>query len=113
MFKVAIIGGEGTNDYEFFAQKCIYFLQNKAKEGRIIICTTGDAFVEKFSKQYRISTEQYIANWRKYGRDALKARNEEMLSSCEAVISFNDGLKDTQMITKKAIEKGLPCRKVK
>ena len=49
-------------------------------------------------------------HWKTHGKEALRFRNEEMLSDCDAIISFDDGIKDTKMIAKMAIDKGLPHR---
>lgn len=112
MFKVAIIGGEGMGDYPRFKERCIHFLKEKAKGG-IMVYTTGDEFVEAFTERYRIDSRKFSADFQTYGRDALKVRNEEMLQDCDAVICFNDGIKDTKMILKMASEMGLPTRFVK
>lgn len=112
MFRVAIVGGEGMGDYPRFKEKCIKILSNKAKEGGIVIYTTGDRFVEAFAERYRIDTRTFYTDFKKYGKDALKVRNEEMLSDCDAVIGFDDGLKDTKMIIKMATDLNLPLRKL-
>lgn len=40
----------------------------------------------------------------------MNVRNEKLLSECNAVIYFNDGLKDSQDIYYLALEKGIPSR---
>lgn len=110
MFKVVIVGGEHTHDYARFKKKCIECLKNKAKEGRIIIYTTGDRFVDAFSERYGIDTRFFPCDFKHYGKDALKYRAEAVLEDADAVIAFNDGQKDSQMIAKMAAEKGLPLR---
>lgn len=110
MFKVVIIGGEERADYEFFQYKCAFFLKEKAKAGSIMIYSTGNRLVDQFASKYGITVQTFNTDWRKWGKNALKARNEEMLSDCDAVIIFNDKLKDTLMIKKMAAEKGLPIR---
>lgn len=111
MFKVAIVGGEGMSDYDKFCNKCKTFLKNKAKEG-ITIYTTGNDFVYSFARRYGIVTQFFITDWATYGRDALKKRNEKMLDNCDALIVFEDGIKDTRMIYNLAMQKGIPCRRV-
>jgi hypothetical protein len=110
MFKVVIVGGEHTHDYARFKKKCIECLKNKAKEGGIIIYTTGDRFVDAFSERYGIDTRFFPCDFKHYGKDALKYRAEAILEDADAVIAFNDGQKDSQMIAKMAAEKGLPLR---
>lgn len=112
MFKVAIIGGEGSKDYTKFKEKCIYYLKNRTKEG-IMIYTIGDKFVDAFAERYHITTRFFPCDFKTFGKEALKVRAEEMLKECDAVIAFKDGLKSTQMITKMAVEQGLPLRNVK
>lgn len=110
MFKVAIVGGETMGDYPFFEKKCVACLKNKAKTEGITIYTTGDAFVSYFAEKFGISTRTFYTDWRTYGKDALKYRNEELLADCNAIITFDDGIKDTKMIAKMASEKNLPSR---
>ena len=113
MFKVIIIGGESTRDYEHFKKKCIECLRNKAKEGGIMIYTTGDKFVEAFTERYGINMRFFPCDFKKYGKDALKFRAMEMLEDADAVICFNDGQKSSQIIAKMAAEKGLPLRNIR
>ena len=58
MFKVAIIGGENLGNYKLFAEKCVYFLKNKTKNG-ITILSTGDKYVNVFAKATNIDVKQY------------------------------------------------------
>ena len=111
MFRVAIIGGETATEFNIFKQKCIFYLKNKAKEGGgITILTTGDEYVDKFAKQFNIDTQFFISNWKLYGKNALKKRNEELLEKCDALIYFNDGIKDNKMIYDLAQKFGLSTR---
>lgn len=88
MFKVIIVGGEDTNDYKFFAKKCIFYLKNKAKEG-ITILSTGDSYVNAFAKACNIDIKTYDAEWGIYGNNALKMRTRKMIEECDAVIIFD------------------------
>lgn len=110
MFKVAIVGGENMGNYPFFEAKCVNCLKDKAKTVGVTLYTTGDAFVSKFAEKFGLSTRTFYTDWKTYGKEALKYRNEQMLSDCDAIISFDDGIKDTKMITKMAVDKGLPHR---
>jgi len=114
MFKVAIIGGDGFEDYELFEQKCIKYLRKKGQEGcGIMVYTTGEKCNDKFSYRFGIDIRYFICNWKRDGNDALKFRNEEMLSDVDAVIAFDDGLKDTQFFLEMAKAKKIPYRFVK
>lgn len=111
MFRVAIVGGENATEFNIFKQKCIFYLKNKAKEkGGITILTTGDEYVDKFAKLYNIDTQFFITNWKLYGKNALKKRNAEMLEKCDALIYFNDGIKDHQVIYELAQKSGINTR---
>lgn len=112
MFKVAIIGGEYTGNYSGFKKVCIKCLENKVKTGRIMIYTIGDKFVEAFAERFGISTHFFGADFKSHGKDALKIRAENMLKDCDAVISFDTNIKDIELITKMAVSKGLPIRKI-
>ena len=113
MFKVAIVGGENTGNYEFFKEKCIFFLRNKAKSGGgITIYTTGDEYVNKFSARYGIDVRTFYTDWNKNGKNALKERNEKLLDTCDAMILFDNEIKSDQILFSIDKEKGIPCRKV-
>lgn len=113
MFKVVIVGGEGTKDYPRFKKKCIECLRNKVKEDRVMIYTTGDKYVEAFSERYGIDTRFFPCDFKKYGKDALLMRAMDIVADADAAIIFNDGQKDSQIIAKLAAEKGLPMRNIK
>lgn len=114
MFNVAIVGGEGMGNYPFFETKCINILRNKAKSGEgITLFTTGDEFVTKFATKFGITVHTFYTEWNKYGKNALKMRNEALLTNCNAIISFDDAIKDTQILTKMAIDKGIQNRFIK
>ena len=108
MFKVVIVGGKDTGKYALFEKRCIHYLEKKASEG-IMIYTTGDEYVERFSKRFRIDIRYFLCNFKKK-KDALDARNEEMLADADAVIAFDNGMADVRMIIDKATEKNIPLR---
>lgn len=113
MFNVAIIGGEDTGNYEFFKDKCIFFLKNKAKSGEgITIYTTGDSYIEKFCARYGIDTRTFYTKWKEYGKMALKTRNDELLKECNALIYFDNGIKDQEVLFNMAKKNSIPVRKI-
>jgi hypothetical protein len=112
MFKVAIVGGESTGNYDLFKDKCIHLLRNKAKSGGITIYTTGDEYVNRFSNRYGIDVRIFYTDWGRNGKNALKERNEKILESCDAFILFDNGIKSDQILYSMAKDKGLPCRKI-
>ena len=110
MFHVAIIGLNKVKDFELFRERCIYFLRNKAKEGITIFTTEEHPFVVRFASMYGINTKIFYAEWNKYGKDAKKYRNQEMLRNTDGVISFNDGTTDCEMLKRLATELGVGVR---
>ena len=111
MFKVAIIGGEKTNDYPKFKKKCIQCLKNKVKEDSIMIYTIGDRFVDAFSERYSIPTRFFPCDFKTFGKDALKVRAEYLMEDVDALIAFNyKNNKDASYFVNLANEKGIPVR---
>lgn len=109
MFKVVIIGGESTKNYNFFEKKCIQCLKNKVKTDTVMIYTIGDKYVERFSTRFSIDVRIFYSKFKRK-TSVLNKRNEEMMSDANALIAFNDKLKNTSMIIEKAKEKNLPIR---
>lgn len=112
MFRVAIVGGEGFGDYPTFERKCINIVKDKAKTEGLLILSTGDEFVERFAQKFGVNVQLFYCDWKTNKKNALKVRNERMLSNCDAIIMFNDRLKDTMMIYNMAVEMNLPNRKI-
>lgn len=112
MFRVAIVGGKDTDDYENFKAKCINLLRNKAKEG-IYILSTGDDFVDEFATRYKIDVQNFYADFAKFANLALKKRNELLLEKCDALIAFLPERNDIRHIIEMATERHIPIRRVK
>jgi hypothetical protein len=112
MFKVAIIGGEKRGDYKFFAEKCVFFLKNKTKDG-IRILTTGDTYVDIFSITANIDKQVYYCDWKANGKETLKVRNNKIINDADAFIIFEDGTKDTNFFIEMAKTSGKPLRVIK
>ena len=111
MFNVIVIGGEDSGNYEYFRSKMIYYLKNKAKSGEgITIFTTGDDFVDSFAKRYGIDVKFFVTNWKDYGKDALKHRNEEMIKNANAIIFFQNNKKDFQILYDLAVKHNIVGR---
>lgn len=109
MFKVVIVGGESTKDYDFFEKKCIQCLKNKVKTDTVMIYSIGDSYVERFSKRFGIDVRFFVSKFKRK-TSALNRRNEEMLADADALIAFNDKLKTTSTIIEKSNEKKIPSR---
>ena len=112
MFKVAIIGGENRGDYRFFAEKCVFFLKNKVKEG-IRILSIGDKYVDIFSVTANIDKQVYYCDWKANVKDSLKVRNDKIINDADAIIVFEDGTRDTNFFIEMAKKSGKPFRMIK
>lgn len=113
MFKVIIAGGEKTNNFTLFKEKCIYYLREKGRSGEgITIYTIGDEFVKDFAAKYGISLQYFFADWKKNGKNALAIRNEDMLSKANALIAFNDESSEMEHLIHQAKNANLPVRVV-
>ena len=111
MFNVGIIGAESFEDYNFCQEKCIKCLKKKADSGEsITIFSTGDSFVDQFSKRFHINVKNFYTDWKTYGKMALKKRNYELIEDCHAFIFFDNGSNDISFLKKMAKEKELPIR---
>lgn len=111
MFNVIIIGAEDTQNYNFFKTKTIKILSNKAKNHeRIRILTTGDSYVEEFTKRYGIETIFFKTDWLSFGKEALKYRNEEIIKAADAIIFFQNNKKDSQMLFNESKKNGIIYR---
>lgn len=111
MFNVIIIGAEDTEDYQFFKEKTIALLKNKANSGEhIVIYTTGDEFVDVFTSRFGIDKRVFYCDWQKYGKDALKYRNEEILKDANAIIFFQNNKRDSKILFDFAVSKNIPAR---
>ena len=114
MFNVIIIGGEKTNNYSLFKEKCIFYLKDKAKSGDgITILSTGDKFVDLFANKYGIVVQYFMPNWKVDGKMALSVRNNKMLNKANAVIAFDDGSKDMEILLSECKNKNIPLRIIK
>ena len=111
MFKVGIVGAEKTGTYDKFEEKCIFYLREKAEEG-LSFFTFGDEYVHKFAFKYRINVQDFKPLFRNYDNpvEALKKRNEELLSSCDALIIFSSTYKEYQILANMAAKRGIPYR---
>lgn len=112
MFNVIIIGGEDTLDYNFFQERCIYYLRKKAESGEgITIFTTGDDFVETFATRFHINTKTFRCDWKLNGSNAIKVRNDAIIENANAIIYFDNGKKDCECLYNRCT-KLIPSRKI-
>ena len=110
MFNVAIIGLSAIGSYEQLRDRCIYLLKNRVKEGLTIYATEENPLLTRFSTEYRIAIQYFYTDWRAYGKKALRERNKQLLATCNGIIWFNDGLKDTDYLCQMAKSIGTPIK---
>ena len=111
-YKVIIAGGRHFNDYELLKEKCDYYLQNKIREGRVVIvsghATGADSLGERYAQERGLECEQYPADRKTHGRAAGPIRNAQMAEVADALIAFWDGQsRGTSSMINLAKSKGL------
>ncbi len=89
--KLAIIGGRDFQDYELVKATVA-----KVKSEIVAIVSGGakgaDSLAERYAREHGIPVEVYPADWNKHGRRAGFLRNQDIISACDAVIAFWDGV---------------------
>ncbi|MBP5456881.1 MAG: hypothetical protein J6Y37_10295 [Paludibacteraceae bacterium] len=113
MFYAAIIGSDAAGTYENFRDKCVKFLYSRVKEGITILATEEHEYIKRFASECRLNVQYFFTDWKSYGKNALKERAKQLISSCSGLIYFNDGLKNTNMIVSLARKTGVPVRQAK
>ena len=78
----------------------------------MMILTTGDENVEKFANKYHIDYQLFTCEWKKYGKNAIKERNDKILSNVDGVLYFDDGDESNKMLYASAKSKGVKCKTV-
>lgn len=111
-YKVIIAGGRYFNNYELLKERCDYYLQNKLREGRVVIvsghATGADSLGERYAQERGLHCEQYPADWKAHGKAAGPIRNEQMANVANALIAFWDGQsRGTKNMINLAKSKGL------
>lgn len=111
-YKVIIAGGRNFSDYTLLKEKCDFYLQNKLKEGRVVIvsghASGADALGERYARERHLSLEAHPADWNNYGHAAGPIRNTEMAETADALIAFWDGeSRGTKNMIDTAKSKGL------
>ncbi len=89
--KLAVIGSRTFNDYDLL--ECAI---KKISMNIVLIVSGGakgaDSLGEKYAHQNDIPTLIFKPDWKRYGRGAGMVRNKEIISNCDAVIAFWDGI---------------------
>ena len=117
-YKVIIAGGRHFDNYDLLKERCDYYLQNKMKEGRVVVvsghATGADALGERYAQERGLMCDAHPADWNKHGRAAGPIRNAEMAEEADALIAFWDGVSiGTKNMIDTAKSKGLKVAVVK
>ena len=112
MFKVAIIGGDKTKDYNFFKHKCCYLLQKKSETDTIFIYSLGDEFVDRFGKEFNIDVQIMEQIFSKYKKNLDEMKNDDIFDELDALIVFKT-IRGAEYIYNAAKERNIPARLIK
>lgn len=82
--------GFGALDYPLVEEVCLtsgYWFTTILSGGAAGVDRLG----EQFARNINAPVEQFLANWKRYGRSAGPRRNEEMARRAEALVAVWDG----------------------
>lgn len=111
-YKVIIAGGRDFDNYTLLKERCDYYLQNKLREGRVVIisghASGADSLGERYTQERGLSLDAHPADWKAHGKAARSIRNKEMAEVADALIAFWDGVsRGTKNMIDTAKSKGL------
>ena len=91
--KLAVIGSRGFCDYGLMKS---YLDKIHSVEPLTFIVSGGakgaDSLSEKWAKENNIPTMIFIPDWDKLGKSAGFIRNKDIISNCDKVLCFWDGI---------------------
>lgn len=109
--KIGVVGSRAFNDYrrlqEVLNKQCGF----PTKKNTIISggARGADSLAKRYAKAFKLSYEEFLPNWDKYGRSAGFRRNQHIIDASEMIVAFWDrksrGTKDS---IDKALAKGIP-----
>ena len=90
--KIAIVGSRSFNDFEKFEE----LLNANLKIDDVELIVSGgapgaDTLARKFAIKNNIKIQEFIPNWKLYGRAAGFIRNELIIKNCDKAFAFWDG----------------------
>ena len=110
MRRIAVTGGRNFMNFLTIRKA---FQEINLNENDTIVhggCSGCDQLCAEVAKEFKAKTEEYLANWNKYGRAAGPIRNEEMLkSNIDMLLAFRGGT-GTDNCIKKAKELQIEVR---
>ena len=92
---IMIVGSRSINDYDFVLSKINHFLSLKnINKNDITIISGGANGVDKLAKRFaideNININEYLPDWKQFGRGAGIKRNVDMLNVSDYVLCFWD-----------------------
>lgn len=92
--KLAIIGGREFNDYSLLVNVMGQFFSGENKPHHIVSggAKGADSLGARYAKENNIALTEYRPDWKTYGMRAGFLRNETIISDCDMVLAFWDGV---------------------
>lgn len=104
MRRIAVTGGRNFMNFLIIRKA---FQEINLNENDTIVhggCSGCDQLCAEVAKEFKAKTEEYPADWNKYGKAAGPIRNEKMLKSNIDMLLVFQGGKGTKNCVKKAEE---------
>ena len=93
MYCLIIAGGRDFNDYPLLKRTVDQFLTDVRDEITIFCgkARGADSLGERYAAERGYAVRYFPPDWRRYGRAAGPARNQEMADGADALAAFWDG----------------------
>ena len=92
MIKVIVVGSESFNDKAKLKEECNKALSKQPTVEIVVNGTKGTSFIaQEYATEKKYKTKVIVADRAKYGDNAGKIRNAEMVEYADAMIAFWDG----------------------
>ena len=108
---ICVNGSRACNDEEFVRINLVNTIASMST-GMITFILGGaigaDTLAFKFARDNKFCIEEYLPDWKEYGKAAGMIRNSKMIERADVLISFWDGeSKGTRDTINKALNKGI------
>lgn len=90
MMKLAVVGSRSLNNYSIVSN----YLDSVTNLTQIISggAKGADKFARIYAKKHNIDLVEFKPDWAKYGKSAGYKRNKKIISACDEVVAFWDGV---------------------
>lgn len=94
--RIGIVGSRSITDYDIISKNFFEYLsKNNLEISDIEICSGGatgvDSLAKKLSIDYNIPIQEYLPDWKRYGRSAGIIRNGIIVDNSDIILAFYDG----------------------